>query len=111
MRTVAILDEKRRLVGLRKLKAKEKPRDDEVLVDDRCDLPTDGTYKHDEDREAFMPLGRGFPRVRRAPVSDSRVLYLMAKQLGKDMPQEVRDWVSWYEDNLNRRDEEEARKR
>lgn len=82
----------------------------EDLVDmDPGDLPLDGTYKWDARRRTFVPLGHGFERVaERAPVNEAYVLYHMARALRKDMPQDVRDWVAWYERNLKQRDDERA---
>jgi len=108
MTTVAKLDKKGFLIGLKKLRKKEKPKDNDVVVDDECDLPHDGSYKWNAKAKAFVPLGHGFGRPERPPVSEAKVLYLIAQKLGKDMPQEVRDWCTWYETNIKRREEEKG---
>lgn len=110
MTTIAKLDKKGRLIGLKKLKGKAKPREGDVEVDDECDLPHDGTYKWDAEAGAFIPLGHGFGCPARPPISEAKVLYLIAQELGKKMPQEVRDWCTWYENNMQRREEEEGTK-
>lgn len=77
-----------------------------VLTVDPGDLPLNGTYKWDAERRGFIPLGFGLPRATRPPISDARVLYLTAKALGDGAPSEVRQWCEWYENNMQRREEE-----
>jgi len=104
MATVALLDDNNRLVGL---KSKEQPTADDLVVDSNCDLPTDGSYKWSAEQTCFVPLGHGFgPVSSRPPISNMRALYLVAQCLADDIPQEVRDWMDWYEQNLQKRDEE-----
>lgn len=106
MTTIAILDNTNRLVGLRTLKKKEEPAQDDVVVEDGCDLPTDGSYKYDQEHQAFFPLGHGFGRPKSAPISNERVLYHLVKSLGSSLPKELNDWAKWYETELLIREEE-----
>lgn len=99
MPTIAELDENQRLVGYIK---KKKPSEADIVVPDGCDLPTDGTYRWSVSDGAFFPVGRGFGKPKRPAIPDHKVLHLIAKSLGKNAPQEVRDWVEWYETNIER---------
>ncbi len=95
---IAVLDEKdNRLTGY---KTKAKPTKDDVVVDDNCDLPVDGTYYWLADESAFFPVGRGLGKPKRPPIPEHKVQYLIAKTLIDDMPQEVKDWVEWYEQQI-----------
>jgi len=111
---ISRLDANRRLIGASMADVGEdgeisRALDPGELEVDPGDLPLDGTYKWDEKRRAFVPLGHGFERVsERPPVSDAYVLYLTARALGDKAPQEVRDWCRWYERSLKQRDEERA---
>lgn len=105
MTTVAVLDDKSRFIGLRKLDKKTKAPKDAVVVPDGCDLPTDGSYKWMPDDGCFMPLGHGFAKPKSAPVSDLQVLYILAMSM-KNPPPELLRWVQWYEKNLKKAHEE-----
>lgn len=96
---VAILDDMGRLIGY---KTKKKPAEADVVVDDECDLPADGSYKWHEG--TFWPVGKGHGKPERPPISDHRVIYILVKQLWDDMPQEARDWAEWYDANIKRGD-------
>ena len=106
MPLIAKLDKNNHLIGYNQ---KSKPSAKDVVVDDECDLPPDGTYKWDGESGAFVPVGHGFGRPKKAPISNDRVLYHIVQWMGSDAPQEVRDWASWYDENMKRRDEEMAR--
>lgn len=101
---IAVLDDNGHLVGTRRGKSSG----DDIVLPDDCDLPLDGTYKWMSDRECFLPLGAGFPRVAtKPPVSETQVLYLLANAVGEEhLPREVHDWMRWYESNLKKRNEE-----
>ena len=101
MPTVAVLTANR-LTGLKKIK---RPRATDIIVDDGIDLPLDGSYKWDGDTGCFVPLGHGFGQPKPCPVPDTLVLYRLAKAL-KDPPQDVTDWCTWYEGNLQTSHEE-----
>lgn len=105
MTTIARLDDNDRLIGYKKLGKKVKTPDGAIVVDDGCDLPTDGTYKWDQKHNCFMPLGHGFGKPNRAPIPDIQALYLVALTVDNP-PQELRDWMKWYEDNLKQAHEE-----
>ncbi len=95
MTTIAVLDKKFRLVGLRRLGKKVKVPKDAVVVVDECDLPTDGTYKWVPEDEGFMPVGHGFGKPGPAPISTETVVLLLAANM-INPPQEVVDWIKWY---------------
>lgn len=97
MAQVAVLDKDYHLVGYMK---KAKPTKTDVVVDDNCDLPVDGTYYWLADDGAFFPVGRGLGKPKRAPIPDHKAQYLIAKTLYDTMPQEVKDWVDWYEQQI-----------
>lgn len=101
-KTVAILDEKKRLVGYKR-KVKIGPLD--VVVPDNCDLPTNGIYKWDGNR--FVPLGHGFPPVvARPPATMDEVMLEIIDGLGKKTGPKAIAWAEWYRQNLLQREEE-----
>lgn len=79
-----------------------------VIVPDGCDLVTDHKYKWTD--KGFMPLGHGYGKPKSLPngVNKEQAIYLMMKAVTteKPIPQECKDWVLWYEDNLKKRNEE-----
>lgn len=95
MTTIAILDEKSRLIGLRPLKKGAKAPGDAVVVVDECDLPTDGTYKWMPGDRCFMPVGHGLGKPGPAPISTEEVILLLVADMSNP-PQEILDWVTWY---------------
>ena len=96
MTTIAILDKNARLIGLRKLSSGKKVRKGTVEVPDECDLPTNGTYKWMAEESCFMPVGHGLGRPGPAPISTEQVILLLATSMNNP-PQEVLDWMKWYE--------------
>lgn len=96
MPTIAILDDAKRLVGTKKVK---NPKEDDLVVTDKIDLPLDGTYKWDGDAKAFVPLGHGFKRIQPAPCPEALVTYQLAKAT-RNPSKEIREWMTWYEENL-----------
>lgn len=97
MTNIAKLDTNSRLIGIRKLRKGTKVPDDAIIVEDECDLPTDGTYYWNPQDRCFMPLGHGHGRPGPAPVFIDHVIFLMAKAM-PNPPQEVLDWVQWMEE-------------
>ncbi len=107
MTTIAILDEKSRLIGLRWLEDEVVDSEGEVIserepvprgaviVVSECDLPTDGTYKWMPEDEYFMPVGHGLGKPGPAPISTETVVLLLAANMDNP-PQEVLDWMEWY---------------
>lgn len=105
MPMVAVLNEQGRLIGRLE---KAKPAKNDVLCGD---LPADGSYKWMEREGCFLPVGSGFgPLSSAPPIDNTRALYLLAQCLS-DAPQELREWMAWYEANLKKRDEELQEKR
>lgn len=110
---IAVLDENKYLVGSRDMKKGSVLGTNEVEVDPG-DLPLDGTYKWMDDEKCFMPLGHGHPlKSKQPPVPESYALYLtmqavlqLAAKAEVDVPEEVANYLDWYETNLKRRDEE-----
>lgn len=102
---VAVLDGKGRYIGT-KLKARPKPED--FLLPNGCDLPTDGSYKLVDG--CFVPLGHGFGKPMRPPFSSEAVLNSMIQamtDLAPDaVPHEAREWAKWYQQNLKVREDE-----
>lgn len=105
---VAVLDAQARLVGtITKRRPDLAP--GEIALPAAFDLPTNGTYKWVPDHKAFLPLGHGFPKVASKPaITEAAVLYQLAKRFAPELPQDVADWVGWYEKNLKARDDELA---
>lgn len=105
---VAVLDNEQKLVGMTKIDEPANRPSDLVFLPDECDLPTDGTYKYDWENAQFVPLGHGFGKPEKQPVADSRVMYLLIKEMqadGKSHP-ELTEWATWYEKTLSNRDAE-----
>lgn len=100
--TVAILDSSGALVGLERT---EDPTG-RVIVVDEVDLPLNGTYKWDPRGSCFVPLGHGFGRPQKPPVSDAYALFSVVQSLGDAAPQPARLWAAWFRDNVQRREEE-----
>ena len=102
---VAVLDDRSRYIGT---KLKAKPTQDDFLLPNGCDLPTDGSYKLVGN--AFVPLGHGFGKPMRAPVSTEAVLNSLIQamtDLAPDaVPHEARVWAEWYQKNLKAREDE-----
>ncbi len=101
---VAKLDDDNRLIGYRSVKRLVKGH---VEVPDNCDLPTDGTYRWDGEK-SFVPLGHGYGKPPRPPVSSDYAMFLMMKAWvkGSTVPAECVAWVEWYAHNLAKRNEE-----
>ncbi len=105
--TIAVLDEKFRLIELRQLDPRrinpegevisvgEAVPENAVVVVDECDLPTDGTYKWMSEDRCFMPIGHGLGKPGSAPISTETVVLLLASNMDNP-PQEVLDWIKWY---------------
>ena len=99
---VAGLNSKGWLIGK---KRKRKISDDDVVLPDDCDLPTNGTYKWTGSK--FEPLGHGFPPiVSRPPVTEAQALFAVIEKLGGNCPPNARAWADWYDANLRAREEE-----
>ncbi len=107
MTTIAILDEKSRLIGLRLLDMGKVDTEGEVIsegetapegaviVVDECDLPVDGTYKWMPEDKCFMPVGHGLGKPGPSPISTEEVILLLATYMDNP-PQEILDWMEWY---------------
>ena len=124
---VAVLDKNKVLTGFREIKidadnheelnrhlqqygayvGRHKIEGDIVIVPDDCDL-LPNKYKWTD--KGFMPLGFGFPRPKpmQNGITKDHADYLFMKALinGTPIPQECKDWVNWYEENLKKRNEE-----
>ncbi len=104
MITVAKLDEKNRLIGyIRKKEASP----GEVVVPERCDLPTDGTFICKGG--VFNPAGHGHPKPTAPPISTDYVLYLLINQyikIGDAVPPECEAWHKKKKKNLAGRNKE-----
>lgn len=97
----ALLDPKGRLIGAKAVRTLA-PGDV-----DPGDLPTDGSYKWDAERGAFIPAGHGFGKVQeREPWPQAHVLALMVEHAGEKAPAKAREWLDWYNAALRARDEE-----
>ncbi len=96
---VAELNDKGRLVGLKRGVRKSDLVDGAVLVNPECDLPLDGSYKYSQESRCFVPLGHGFGKPMQAPITESRVLYHIARAL-EDPHEELRQWLAWYETHI-----------
>lgn len=105
METIAVLDEKNRLVGYKEV---EKAAEEEVVFPNGGDLPIDGTYEWGG--KSFAPLGHNYGKPNPLPngVDMHRAIYLALKALmnGQPIPNEVSLWIEWYENNLKQRNEE-----
>lgn len=102
---VAVLDGRGRLIGL---KRKARPSPDDFLLPNGCDLPLDGSYKLMG--KCFVPLGHGFGKPMRPPVSVEAVLNSMIQALSDlapdAVPHEAQEWAEWYQKNLKVREDE-----
>jgi hypothetical protein len=105
MTKVAILDEGGLLVGTKTVTSAS---DSQIDVGEDCDLPTDGTYRWNNERKCFHPIGYGHGKPARPPVSDTQAFYLMMKAVSNlaDLPDECKQWMIWYEENLLVRQQE-----
>lgn len=74
------------------------------------DLPTNGTYKWDREREHFVPLGHGFGKVKtREPYEPSLIMATLIDTLEKNgisLPEPLVVWRDWYNQEMRRRHEE-----
>jgi len=99
LKTVAVLDGDKRLIG--SVKATDGI--------DFGDLPLNGSYKYDEEKGQFVPLGFGFCKIKvHQPYSNDFVMRRIIDALGDNAPIEAKEWAAWYDENLRRRDEENA---
>lgn len=95
----AVLDSNGRLVGSKMGLDADGP--------EHGDLPTDGTYKFDADKGAFIPLGHGFGKQKgQAPYTIEFVTARLIEAADDAAPIEARDWLEWYNLNGRKRDEE-----
>ncbi len=106
MTQVARLNEGKYLVGYRQVK---KVNESHVVVPDNCDLPVDGSYRWDGER--FIPRGHGYGKPSSPPMSADYAMFLTMRALlnDKPIPPEVQLYVTWYEENLAKRNEELSR--
>lgn len=77
------------------------------------DLPTNGSYKWNPQTGSFIPLGHGFGKVKtRQPYENDLVLATiieaLAKSPGFEVPFIASEWLTWYNSDMRRRDEEKA---
>ena len=105
MAKIAKLDEKGRLVGYLK---KAKPAKGDIDVGEACDLPTDGTYKWDAGRQAFVPRGHGLGKPKRPSIAEDFAVYLLMRALvrGEPIPDTCARYVDWYEQHRAKMHEE-----
>lgn len=93
MKRIAILDDRGVLIGSRE---RDGLSDGDVEIGD---LPANGTYRLE--RGQFLPVGHGYGKPASPPVSKSRALYLMIRELenqeGANVPQECKDYATWFE--------------
>jgi hypothetical protein len=108
---IAMFDMNMRLIGSREVAAGSV----EALSGiDPGDLPLNGTYKYNEERRSFIPLGFGFGKVKtNQPNSTEYVLAMVIDHLTTLAPPEtispeIIDWRAWYAKNMQKRDEELA---
>lgn len=102
----SVLNNSKQLIGRREADEGELPLANETDID--CgDLPLDGSYKFNEAKKNFVPLGHGLVRVAsRPPLSESLALFYVIRSLGDNVNKKASDWADWYEKNLKQRDEE-----
>jgi hypothetical protein len=98
MGTVAKLDDDGRLIGIEDIP------DDQiagrVVVDPGIDLPVDGSYWWDPDANTFMALSQIAALLpSEPPVPPDYVMFLALRSLisGTPFPDEVNQYVAWYE--------------
>ncbi|MBT6048744.1 MAG: hypothetical protein HOG49_18235 [Candidatus Scalindua sp.] len=104
-----LIGKQKSLIGY---KDKEEVEDDDVVVPDNCDLVADGRYWYNEETKQFVPFGHGFAKPKKPQVTKERVWYLFMKavidsEVVEIMPSECSQWLTWYEENLKIREEEE----
>jgi hypothetical protein len=100
MTTVAILDDKGRLVGKEEVAAKAAA----GRAPDPGDLPLDGTYKWTG--TAYLPLGAGFGKIPKPPVDFLYVLRALIAAAPDGLPHEVALWAGWYDEHQRTQAEE-----
>jgi hypothetical protein len=103
---IARLDKNGFLIGYTRVK---RVAEKHVVVPEGCDLPTDGSYRWTG--KTFIPRGHGYGKPARPPVASDYAMFLMMKALlaGTDLPAECQAYVTWYEQNLAKRNEELAK--
>lgn len=103
MKTIAVLDNDKRLVGYKQV---DRIEEEDIVVPNNCDLQATGRYRW-TGRE-FLPCGYGFGKPIPPSTIKEKAIYLMMKALTNDtpIPAECREWVKWYEENVIRKEEE-----
>lgn len=107
---VALFDMNMRLIGSKEV---TKGSVEALSGVDPGDLPLNGTYKFNEARGAFIPLGHGFGKVKtNQPNSTEYILAMVIDHLATlappDLSPEITEWRAWYAKNMQKRDEELA---
>lgn len=107
-KTVAKLNANGVLIGSRSV-------DENVEGIEFGDLPTDGRYKWNATKSAFLPVGHDFGKVKTKqphaePYVMARLIETLAKLPGYEVPFEAQEWLDWYNTEMRRRDEELASK-
>lgn len=103
---VAVLDDNNRLVGSKTVAAST----DGI---DFGDLPLDGRFKWNPEKQAFYPLGTDFGKIKtQQPHSNEFIMFRLMEALRKvpgfEMPLEANEWAEWYNGALKQRDIELA---
>lgn len=105
MKVFAVLNKHKHLVGKIEVDDEAVPVDGQVAIDPG-DLALNGSYKWDPELKAFLPLGWGLGfAATRGPTPETMVLYYVVRAVWDAVPQEVRDWATWYEQHRRERDE------
>lgn len=78
------------------------------------DLITDGRYRWDAEKKRFIPLGHDLPQItQKSPLSTEHLLALVIEHLEALGPpaldSQLRNWLSWFDGQLRRREEERAK--
>jgi hypothetical protein len=75
---------------------------------DPGDLPQDGRYKWDGERETWVPLGHGFGKVKTGnpPASFEMALLSIIHAMGDDAPADALSWAEWFGGDIGVRERE-----
>lgn len=107
---VAMLNQHDCLIGYEHVAANKA--EDRIVVPENCDLPVDGSYKWVGEQRCFLPVGAGFGKPKRPPVSPDYAIFLTLRALVNDtpIPDEVGEYVDWYDATLRERNQARTKK-
>lgn len=108
LKWIAVLDKFDVLMGFEKV---SKIKDSDIEVPENCDLDTNEKYRWDRNSKSFIPLGMLVGKPPRSRVSQETAIFLMMQAYvnGNPIPQECKEYVTWYRDNIKKHEDQVKR--